>query len=321
MPTPIEKYVAALHEGEQKRDAARERLVSGELSDRERAVLDNEITTLNSELERSARAINDELRALAQKGRAPRAPAQLDQVRDPDLKVFCAQVKATLERLQRLAGQNDARLATERANVAKERAEAKKIIRESDKRKRELDDEKKKLDKARKQLAEEKKKLEGERGKFERERDHFEEEKERTRKERGELDDKLEGQRDERRKLETQRKEIQGKLRTVKDAKPKAELEKRLAQLDGRGREIDRVIAQNQRARDERLRSIEQSMGREKDQLDDAHDGFAKETKRLEQESARLDDEDEKLTRALALEEERLDKARSLDAQLTKARV
>src|SRR5439155_8334147 len=125
--------------------------------------------------------------------------------------------------------------------------------------------------------------------------------------ERGELDDKLDAQRDERRKVDAQKKDLQAKLRGASDPKMKADLEKRVAQLAGRGREIDRVIAHNQRARDERFRSIEQSMKREEDPLAEAARRFEQESKRLEEESRRLDEEEERLVKALAVEEERIE--------------
>src|SRR5947209_2017507 len=105
MTSPIERYVAALHEGEQKRDGARDRLLAEDLDDAERARLDAEVERWNADLEKNARLLNDELRALARAGRAPRPPVQLDQVRDPDLRAFCAQVKATIESLRRAQGQ------------------------------------------------------------------------------------------------------------------------------------------------------------------------------------------------------------------------
>src|SRR5580704_10636612 len=167
MATPIERYVSQLHEGEQKRDHARERLLAGDdLGDGERTRLNGEIQRWNAELERTARALNDELRTCAERGRAPRTPAQIEKLRDPDLRAFGAQVKATIERLQKLETEKDVRAGRERLELEKERAEARKIQAESKRRHRDLDEEKKKIDRARKQLEIDRKRLREERARF-----------------------------------------------------------------------------------------------------------------------------------------------------------
>src|SRR5271163_2224055 len=132
MTTPIEKYVSLLRENELQRDSVRERLGVDGLDDQERDRLDGEVVRLNGELEKHARLLNEELRAAAQRGHGPKPPAQLDQIRDPELRGFCAQVKQTLERLHRLEAEKGARATQERSQVARDRTEARRIIRESE---------------------------------------------------------------------------------------------------------------------------------------------------------------------------------------------
>ncbi|HZV00316.1 MAG TPA: hypothetical protein VFF73_26595 [Planctomycetota bacterium] len=315
--TPIERYVAALHEGESKREEVRERLLGDDLNEAERSRLSTEIVRWNGELERTARALNDELRQWAERGQAPRTPLRLDDLRDPDLRAFGAQVKATCERLQRLEAEKDARAAGERAQLEKERLRAREIERESEKRRREIDEEKKKVEKARKDLDRDRKRLKDEREKFEREEAHFEDEKKRVKEEREDLDQKIEDQKAEARRIDQDQTRLAAQLK-VADAASRTALTQRQQQLDARARDLDRVIARNVQLRDEQLRSIERSMKKEDEQLDEARRRFEKEQHRLAQESKRLEDEDERLDKAAEQEKERLAKLRQIDAKLAK---
>src|SRR2546421_1192796 len=99
MAQGINEYVEKLHRYEKKREDFRVRLATEDLNDGERGRLDGEIAVVNSQIEYNARLINDELREYARRGYAPSPPSKLDEIKDPELKSFCAEVKKTLTRI------------------------------------------------------------------------------------------------------------------------------------------------------------------------------------------------------------------------------
>ena len=320
MKSSIDRHVTALHEGEQKREELRAKLASDrdELAPELRDRLEGEIAVVSSNIESHARNINAELRACAQRGYAPSAPTKLDSLRDPDLRAFGAQVKATLARLKQLGATNDARLAQEKLKLGRDRVQVKKLRKDSLEHQDDLESEEKKQDDARKALERDRRRLEAEQKKLEKEREHSDEQRDRVAKEREELDDRLDDARDQQKKLESERREAAARLRTTKDPKQRAALERTMKAQDDRTRLLDRQIAQDKNARDQRVRSIEQSMGREKTSLEEARQRFEKELARLDQENDKLDRQGEKLARARKAEDERLRSIGSLEAQLEK---